>query len=133
MENERDRFLPKLDQFLAGQTSHVFARQTDRSGARFHQAAKALHEGGFSRARRSNDGDGFTRLHVDVETTKRYDVAVLGFGLVDVIEAVSMQNGIAHLHSPLSTLAKSAFSARRVVTSNATTTAANTASETRMI
>ena len=106
---------------------------SDRAGAGFHQAAKALHEGGFAGPRRADHGDGLAGLHVDVEATKRHDVAVLGFGFVDVVEAVSMQNRIAHLHSPFSTLAKSAFSARRVVTNNATTTAAKTARDTRMI
>ncbi len=133
LEDERDRLLTQFNQFLTGQSGHVLARQTDRAGAGFHQTAKALHEGGFSRTRRADHGDGLAGLHVDVKTTQRHDVAVLGFGFVDVVEAVSMQNRIAHLHSPFSTLAKSAFSARRVVTNNATTTAAKTARDTRMI
>ena len=32
---------------------------------------------------------------------QRYDVAVFGFGFVNVVEAVSVQNRIAHLHLPL--------------------------------
>ena len=133
LEDELDRLLSQFNQLLPCQTGHVLARQTDRAGAGFHEPAEALHEGGFTGTRRADDGDGLAGFHVDVKTTERYDVAVFGFGFVNVVEAVSMQNGIAHLHSPFSTLATSAFSARRVVTSNATTTAANTARDTRMI
>ena len=83
-------------------------------------------EGGFSRTRRPTTAMASPAFMSDVEATQRHDVAVFGFGFVDVVEAVSMQNRIA-IFTPFSTLAKSAFSARRVVTNNATTTAAKTA------
>ena len=133
LEDERDRLLSEFNQFLAREPSHVLSTQTDGPGAGLHQPSKALHEGGFSGARGSDHGDGFPGLHVDVKASKSNDVAVFGFGFVDVVEAVGLQNGLGHLHSPFSTLAKSALRARRAVTNNATTTAPNTAKDTRMI
>ena len=133
LENKRNRPLSKFNQFLPGQSRHVLAGEAYRTSTGLHQSTKALHEGGFSRPGGSNHGDGFTGLHVDVQASQGHDVAVLGFGFVNVVQAVCVKNRIAHLHSPLSTLAKSALSARRVVTSRATTTAENTAKDTRMI
>ena len=98
LKHKAERLAAQPGEFIAGEVGNVFAGKqvAPRGGA--VEAAKDVHQGGFARARRADNGDEFTGVDRQADAFEHVNFRCVDTA-VDLADVLQLDQGSTHLAS----------------------------------